>query len=269
MSTMTQTQSAVEQSNKAGAGMIAARKSALLAKAPIIARRELFSYFVSPMAYVAMTLFLLACGFAFFQDFTPGQPALMRHLFDWMLWFLCFVVPMLCMGSISQEWASGTMEMLMTAPVTDSDVVVGKYLGSISFVGVLLAPTFIYVIMMSIFSTSHVDLGPIFSGYLGMILAGSLFVAVSLFCSSLTRSQMVAAVSAFAILAVITIIPWLVGAWATLPDFWRGVINQGVYARYADFSKGVIDLGHVTFFVLTTAAFLFFTVKVLESRRWK
>jgi ABC-2 type transport system permease protein len=270
MSTMTQTQAAVDQSNKANAGGGAAtRKSGLFSKAPIIARRELFSYFVSPMAYVAMTLFLLACGFAFYQDFTPGQPALMRHLFDWMLWFLCFVVPMLCMGSISQEWASGTMEMVMTAPVTDSDVVVGKFLGALSFVGVLLAPTLLYVVMMAAFSTSHVDLGPIFSGYLGMVLAGSLFVAVSLFCSSLTRSQMVAAVSAFAILAVITIIPWLVGAWATLGDFWRGVINQAVYARYADFSKGVIDLGHVTFFVLMTAAFLFFTVKVLESRRWK
>ncbi|MDB5322459.1 MAG: type transporter [Phycisphaerales bacterium] len=267
MSTMTQTQSAVEPSKSTGGATV--RKTGLLAKAPIIARRELFSYFVSPMAYVAMTLFLLACGFAFWQDFKPGQPALMRHLFDWMLWFLCFVVPMLCMGSISQEWASGTMEMMMTAPVTDSDVVVGKFMGAISFVCVLLAPTLVYVIMMASFSTSHVDLGPIFSGYLGMILAGSLFVAVSLFCSSLTRSQMVAAVSAFAILAVITIIPWLVGAWATLPDFWRVVINQGVYARYADFSKGVIDLGHVTFFVLMTAAFLFFTVKVLESRRWK
>src|SRR5439155_18688863 len=110
-------------------------------RALVIGRRELFSYFVSPIAYVAMLLFLLACGFAFSQDFTPGQPALMRHLFDWMLWFLCFVVPMLCMAAISQEWASGTMEMMMTAPVTDSDVVVGKFLGALSFVGVLLAPT--------------------------------------------------------------------------------------------------------------------------------
>ena len=269
MSTMTQTQAAVEPSNKANAGGATVRKSGLLSKAPIIARRELFSYFVSPMAYVAMTLFLLACGFAFYQDFTPGQPALMRHVFDWMLWFLCFVVPMLCMGSISQEWASGTMEMVMTAPVTDSDVVVGKFLGALSFVGVLLAPTLLYVVMMAAFSTSHVDLGPIFSGYLGMVLAGSLFVAVSLFCSSLTRSQMVAAVSAFAILAVITIVPWLVGAWATLGEFWRRVVGNAVYARYADFSKGLVDLGHVTFFVVTTAAFLFFTVKVLESRRWK
>src|SRR5205823_3746209 len=110
-------------------------------RALVIGRRELFSYFVSPIAYVAMLLFLLACGFAFYQDFEPGQPAMMRHLFDWMLWFLCFVVPMLCMSSISQEWASGTIETLMTAPVTDTEVVIGKYLGSMGFVLVLMAPT--------------------------------------------------------------------------------------------------------------------------------
>ena len=243
--------------------------SGFFSRALVIGRRELFSYFVSPIAYVAMVLFLLACGFAFYQDFAPGQPAMMRHLFDWMLWFLCFVVPMLCMGSISQEWASGTIETLMTAPVTDTEVVVGKYLGSMGFVLVLMAPTLIYVVLMAIFANPRLDLGPVVSGYLGMIFAGSLFVAVSLFCSSLTRSQMVAAVSAFALLALLTILPWLVGAWATLGDFWRTVVNQAVYARYADFSKGVIDLGHIVFFLVTTAAFLFFTVKALEFRRWK
>jgi ABC-2 type transport system permease protein len=102
-----------------------------------------------------------------------------------------------------------------------------------------------------------------------MALAASLFVAVSLFCSSLTRSQVVAAVSAFAILAVLTILPWLVSSWTVLPDFWRMLVNQAVYARYADFSKGVLDTGHVVFFLVGTAAFLFFTTKVLESRRWK
>src|SRR5205085_3062458 len=132
--------------------------------------------------------------------------------------------------------------------------------GALGFVGVLLAPTLIYVVLMAAFANPRLDLGPVISGYLGMILAGSLFVAVSLFCSSLTRSQMVAAVSAFAILALLTILPYLVGAWATLGDFWRVVVNSLVYARYADFSKGVIDIGHVIFFLVTTAAFLFFTV---------
>jgi ABC-2 type transport system permease protein len=244
------------------------RKSGFLSKAPIIARRELKSYFVSPIAYVAMFLFLIASGFAFVQDFSPGQPALMRHLFEWMLWFMVFIIPILCMGSISQEWASGTIETLMTAPVTDAEVVVGKFIGSLGFVLVLLAPTLLYVLLLKLYSTS-LDLGPVFSGYIGMIFAGALFVSVSLFCSSLTKSQVVAAVSAFAILAVMTIIPWLISAWTVLPEFWRKVVNQGVYARYTDFSKGVLDSGHVVFFLVSTGVFLFLTAKVLESRRWK
>ena len=91
-------------------------KSGFLSKAPIIGRRELFSYFVSPIAYVAMFLFLLATGWAFSRDFMPGQPAGMRTLFDWMVWFLVFIIPVLSMGLMAQEWASGTIETMMTAP---------------------------------------------------------------------------------------------------------------------------------------------------------
>jgi ABC-2 type transport system permease protein len=267
MTTATQTQStsAVDQPKPQSA---VRRKSGFLAKAPIIARRELKSYFVSPIAYVAMSLFLLASGAAFSLDFASGQPALMRHVFQYMLWFLAIVVPILCMGSISQEWSSGTIETLMTAPVTDTEVVVGKYLGSLGFLLVLLVPTLIYVVLLKIYSSS-LDFWPVVSGYLGMILTGSLFVAVSLFCSALTRSQVVAAVSALAILTLITVLPWLVGAWVVLPEFWRKLVDQAVYARYADFSKGIIDSGHVIFFLVSTAMFLFFTSKVLESRRWK
>jgi ABC-2 type transport system permease protein len=271
MSMMSQVQqeTGVERPKADAAGGPASKRGGFLAKAPIIARRELFSYFVSPIAYVAMFLFLIACGFAFAQDFSPGQPALMRHVFEWMLWFLAFVVPILCMGSISQEWASGTIETLMTAPVSDTEVVLGKFIGAWSFVLLLLAPTLLYAVVLRIFSTPALDIGPVINGYVGMVLAAALFVAVSLFCSSLTRSQVVAAVSAFGILALITIIPWLVAAWTALPEFWRTVVNQAVYARYADFSKGVFDTAHVVFFVAATAVFLFLTVKVLESRRWK
>jgi ABC-2 type transport system permease protein len=274
MSTMTQTQTPpAAEAPKTGAPATSApaapRKPSFFSKATVIARRELISYFVSPIAYVAMCLFLVACGFAFAQDFSPGQPALMRHLFEWMLWFLAFVVPILCMGSISQEWASGTIESLMTAPVTDAQVVVGKFLGSLGFVTVLLAPTLVYVVLLLAYAEPKLDIGPVFTGYVGMVFVAALFVAVSLFCSSLTRSQVIAAVSAFAILAVITILPWLVGAWTVLPEFWRKAVNQAVYARYVDFSKGILDTGHVLFFLVTTAVFLFLTTKVLESRRWK
>lgn len=238
-------------------------------RAPVIARRELSSYFYSPMAYVAMFLFLVAAGYLFWRDFVPGQPAGMRNIFDWMVWLLVFIIPVLSMGLLSQEWSTGTIEPLMTAPIAETDVVIGKFLGALGFFAILLVPTLLYVVLLEIYSQA--ELGPIFSGYLGILLVGSLFVSVGLFCSSLTRSQVVAAVSAVAILFLITIVPWemLRAEGSTLGATWRQVADQGVYNRYADFSRGVIDLAHVVFFVVVTAVFLFLTVKVLESRRWK
>ena len=236
-------------------------------RATVIARRELSSYFYSPIAYVAMTLFLLATGFSFWDDFQPGQPAAMRSIFDWMVWLLVFVVPVLCMGLLAQEWATGTIETMMTAPVNDTDVVVGKFLGSLGFFAVLLAPTLVYVVMLRIYGRP--DLGPIFSGYLGIVLVGALFIAIGLFCSSLTRSQVVAAVLAAAILFLVSIAPWVASSRVSLPTFWRRVTDQGVLNRYTDFSKGIIDTGSLVYFIAATAVFLFLTVKIVESRRWR
>jgi ABC-2 type transport system permease protein len=172
------------------------------------------------------------------------------------------------MGLMAQEWSNGTIETLMTAPVEETDVIVGKFLGSLGFFLVLLAPTLVYVVMLLIYSPSF-DLGPIFSGYLGIVLVGALFIAIGLFCSSLTRSQVVAAVSAAAILFAITIVPMWLGQRTTLGPFLRGMADQMVYRRYTDFSRGVIDTGNLVFFVLTTTVFLFLSVKALESRRWR
>jgi ABC-2 type transport system permease protein len=234
--------------------------------APAIARRELSSYFYSPIAYVALTLFLLASALAFWNDFVPGQPAQMRHIFQWMVWLLVFIVPILSMGLVAQEWASGTIEPLLTAPVNETDVVLGKFLGSLGFFGVLLAPTLLFAAMLSFYGQT--DKGAIASGYLGIVLVGALFIAVGLFCSSLTRSQVVAAVAAAAVLAMVTIVPWWVAGQATLGDFWRTVADQCVLRRYEDFAKGIIDTGNLVFFLATTAVFLFLSIKVLESRRW-
>jgi ABC-2 type transport system permease protein len=239
-----------------------------MTRAPTIARREISSYFYSPIAYVALALFLLATGFFFQRDFEPGQPAGLRTVFDWMVWLMVFVIPVLSMNLLAQEWSSGTIESLMTAPVGEADVVLGKFLGALGFFAVLLSPTLVYVLLLRMYS--RLDFGPIFAGYLGLILVGAMFVAIGLFCSSLTRSQVVAAVIAVAILFVVTIAPFLLQAnLSTLSAFWRGVADQGVYTRYIDFSKGVIDSGHVVFFLAITAVFLFLTMKVLESRRWR
>lgn len=240
-----------------------------MTKAPIIARRELSSYFCSPIAYVAMTLFLLATGFLFWSDFQPGQIAAMRSLFEWMVWLLVFVTPVLCMGLMAQEWASGTVETMMTAPLSESDVILGKFAGSLGFFLVLLTPTLVYVVLLGAYSRPQFDYGPIFSGYVGIILVGALFIAIGLFCSSLTKSQVVAAVAAAAILFIVTIVPKWASEKATLPKFWRTLADQLVFRRYADFARGVLDTGHLVFFIAATAVFLFLSVKVLESRRWK
>src|SRR3982751_377577 len=148
-----------------------------MSRAIVIARRELSSYFYSPIAYVAMFAFLLAAGGLFWDDFKPGQPAAMRTIFEWMVWLLVAIIPLLCMGLLAREGAPGTIEA-----------------------------TIMYVLMLRIYGDP--DLGPIFSGYLGILLVGSLFIAVGLFCSSLTRSQVVAAVLAVAVLCLLTIIPY-------------------------------------------------------------
>ena len=232
-----------------------------------IAKRELSSYFFSPIAYVAMILFLAACGVAFIDDFRPGQVVAMRSIFDWMVWLLVFIVPVLCMGLLAQEFSSGTVETLMTAPVTDQQVVLGKFLGAMGFLMALVLPTLLYVVLLAIYGRP--DYGPILSGYLGIVLVGALFTAVGLFCSALTRSQVVAAVSAAAFLFAVTVIPWWVRGKVILDQWISKAVDQFVQTRYADFSKGVIDTGNVVFFIACTVLLLFLTIKVVESRRWR
>src|ERR1700677_4159949 len=150
-------------------------------RAIAIARRELSSYFYSPIAYVALVLFLLASAVAFWDDFQPGQPAEMRHIFQWMVWLLVFIIPILSMGLMAQEWATGTIESLMTAPVSETDVVLGKFLGSLGFFGGLLVPTLLFPVMLAYYG--HIDSHAIACGYLGIILVGALFISIGLFCS--------------------------------------------------------------------------------------
>src|ERR1700750_2929486 len=204
-----------------------------MSRAYAIARRELLSYFFSPIAYVALAIFLLVCGMLFARDFTPGQPSEMRTIFEWMVWLLVFIVPVLSMGLLSQEWASGTIEPLMTAPLSEAEVIIGKFIGLLAFFFVLLIPTLFYVVLIRIYGQP--DVRPIASGYLGIVLVGALYIAVGLFCSSLTRSQVVAAVSSAAILFLITIIPWWAASKATLGGVWRTLADEGVMSKYTDF----------------------------------
>jgi len=165
-----------------------------------IARRELSATFVSPVAYVIGALFLLSAGLWFFHTvFVPGHPASLRPLFEAMAYLMIFAVPLLTMRLISEELRSGTVETLLTAPVTEAQVIGGKFLGVMGFYLALLASTLVFLLLMILYGEP--DFGVVLSGYLGMTLLGAAFVSVGLFTSCLTQHQAVAAVVAVALLA--------------------------------------------------------------------
>ena len=243
-----------------------------MSKILLLTRREVASYFVSPIAYVAMALFLLITGIFFASaDFHTGASAAMRSTFYVMRFILVFIVPIVAMRSLSEERRSGTLETLLTAPVTDVQVVAAKFLGTWLFYVAMLAPTLVYVVLLASFGAP--DYGPIISGYLGLALLGLFYVAVGVFASSLTSNQVIAAVVGFVILILLAILgPWvstiLPSDWHGIP--WRRIVQQAsIESHYTDFYQGVVDATHVVYFLALALYALFLTVKVLESRRWR
>ncbi len=236
-------------------------------KTLILARREISGYFYSPVAYVIGALFLLASGVWFFHAiFRAGQPATLRPLFEAMAYIMVFATPLLTMRLISEEYRSGTFETLVTAPVTDTQVIMGKFIGVMAFYMLLLGCTGIYMALIAAFGRP--DPGVAIMGYCGMILLGAAFLAVGLFASTLTTHQPVAAILSIAILSIFAIIMQLLTLHAPAP--WGQVaarLNAMTY--FKDFARGMFDTRGVVFFMSSTALFLFLSVKMLESRRWK
>ncbi|MCP4379231.1 MAG: ABC transporter permease subunit [bacterium] len=236
-------------------------------KTLILARREISGYFYSPVAYVIGALFLLASGIWFFHSiFRPGHPATLRPLFEAMAYIMVFATPLLTMRLISEEFRSGTFETLVTAPVTDTQVIMGKFLGVLAFYISLLACTGIYMCLVAIYGRP--DPGVAVMGYCGMVLLGAAYLAVGLFASTLTTHQAVAAIVSVAILSVFAIIMQLLTLHAPAPwGHMAARLNAMTY--FKDFARGMFDTRGVVFFVSSTALFLFLSVKMLESRRWK
>lgn len=239
--------------------------------------KELSAYFLSPIAYVMMVFFLIVMGFSFWllvdvMAQGPAGPAAMRQLFSSIFFWIAMliVVPVLTMRLFAEEKRSGTIETLMTAPVTDVEVVLAKYLGALSFLCVVWMPTLAYAFILRAFSplTAPVDLGPMLGGYVGTLLVGAQYVAIGLFCSSLTRNQIVSAIACFALICV----SFFAGFLAFIAQN-EGVRDLGAYvssvSHMLDFSRGAVDTRPFVFYLSTAALVLFATVKVVESRKWK
>jgi ABC-2 type transport system permease protein len=236
-------------------------------KTLIIARRELVGYFVSPLAYVIGALFLLACNFWFFHSiFHSGREASLRPLFESMAYLMVAALPLLTMRLISEELRSGTVELLMTAPVREAEVVVGKFLGVFGFFAALLTATVVPLILMLIYGRP--DMGLVVMGYLGMILLGAMFAAVGIFASATTSYQLVSVIVAAAILSCMVFLPRVVVAYGAEP--WNHmVVRFNAMTYFKDFASGFFDTRGVVFFVTLTVLFLYLSIKTLESRRWR
>ncbi len=234
---------------------------------PAMMRRELGAYFLSPIAYVVLAIFLFTAGLAFgLGTFRAGGEASLRALLEfWIVLILVFVLPMLTMRLLSDEMRTGTIETLMTAPVSEVEIVLGKFLGAFVFYLVLLATLLLYPIILAMFG----DLDPalLLCNYLGLLLLGALYISAGLFFSSCTKHQVIAVLLGFAVLALMTFASF---ALAGKVEGWPRVLLQHLSIRthFHDFVRGMVDLNHVVFFLTTTGLFLFLTVKRLEMRRW-
>jgi ABC-2 type transport system permease protein len=249
-----------------------------------IFKKEMRLYFGSPVAYVVFTFFLLISGwffsqiFLFYSDasmraFMQPQMAqtlsvtdnVMRPLFTNMSVVLLFFIPMLTMRLFAEEKKAGTIELLLTYPVRDGEVLLGKYLASLALYAVLLVLTLLYPGIVAGFT--RVEWGPILTGYLGLLLTGATFLAVGVLVSSLTENQIVAGFGTFGILLGFWIIGW--GAeWAG--GNLRAVLQYLSIPDHMDgFSRGVIDTKDLVYYASAIAVALFLTLRSLESKRWR
>lgn len=234
-----------------------------------ITQRELLSLFCSPIAYIVIAGFWLVTGAITIWNadaFGPGKPATLRDIFMWTPFILTILVPAMSMRTLSEEYRSGTFETLMTAPVSDAQMVFGKYLASLIFYVIMLGGTLIYPLLMEVFGNP--DWGEVLALYLGLLLLGIAFTAFSMFASSLTRDQAVAW-----ILGAMPLMLLVLSVYSLVRRFegWqREVVQQfNIMGRFGQFARGQVELDGVVFFLATAVLFLFLTVKVVESRRWR
>jgi ABC-2 type transport system permease protein len=230
-----------------------------------IARREFRSYFNGPAAYIVGSLFLLVIAIMFWNTFFLEQRASVRRLFSWAYGVSVFVAPALTMGLIAEERRTGTLELLITYPVRDAEVVIGKYLGALGMYTVLLLLTLPQV--FSVASMGQLDMGPVWAGYLGLFLSGGSFLAIGILASSWTSNQLIALIAALAIGGFFAMIGHLL---MFMPEGFTSVFEWLSFGYHANsLERGVIDTRDVFFFVSVIALSLGLAFRSLESRLWK
>ncbi len=241
-----------------------------------IFKREFKAYFKSPIGFVFLAAFFAYASLMFVFINLSGQMTLMKYFFENISLIFIFVIPVLTMRTFAEERKSKTDQLLLTAPVKVTDIVLGKFFAAAAVLLVAVVATMFYVVVLKCYGEPV--LSEIFIGYLGLFLMGTFFISIGLFLSSLTQSQVIAAVSTLGIIFFLWFsssinlqfsamlsgaLSWLGVALDWLVDFLA--INN----RFADFTLGVLNFVPVFYFVSLTALFLLLTVRVIEKRRWK
>ena len=202
-----------------------------------IFQKEFRSYFVSPIAYIVIAIFLLVTGWFFFATFFLFGQASLRNFFGLLPIIFAFVIPAITMRLISEELNIGSYEILLTMPVTFTDVIIGKFLASVALVVAMLIPTFAYPITVT--ALGQLDWGPVVGGYLGAVFLGAAFSALGLFASTLTRNQIIAFIIGMAICFSLTLIDKML---FFLPRSLLNIFSYlGADVHFQNISKGIID----------------------------
>lgn len=243
-----------------------------------VARRELLSFFVSPIAYVVATVWLLFFGFVFYllASFFAAQPAgsgtnLLEAFFGGTTLFylpLLIFAPVLTMRLLAEERSSGTLEALLTAPITEVQIVLGKFFAALAFWVVLWLPTLSYVWLAARTGKDVVDMGAIGATYLGLFCIGAFYMAVGLLMSAVSPNQIVAAMLTFLVLGGLFVIG--LAGYATLDDDKRALFEYvGLWTQMSAFAKGIVDTRYLVYDLSLAALALFLCVGVLQANRWQ
>lgn len=248
-----------------------------------IAHKELKAYFASSIAYIVIGFFVLLFGFFFYTlllvfnqqsmrmmgfDGGPAQNVneqMIRPVFLNASVVLLFVLPMITMRTYAEEKRSGTIELLLTAPLTDMEIILGKFFGAMALYAAMLAVTLIHMAVLYAFGTP--EWIPIATGYLGLLLMGGCFISVGLLISSLTKNQIVAGMITFGVFLLLWVINW-VGSFSG-PTTQQVLDYLSITNHLDDFTRGIIDTKHLVYYLSFIAFGLFLTARSVDTERWK
>ena len=231
----------------------------------VFCKKELRTFFDSHIAYIVITIFLLICGWFFFSDLFLVNQASMRNLFGIIPFIFMFFVPAVTMRLISEEKRSGTIEVLVTFPVRDHEIILGKFLAGLILIVVAVLLTLVYAITLS--GIGDFDFGSVVSGYIGLIFLGAAYLSIGIFTSSLTQNQIVAFITSFVIIFALFMLDKVLMFMPTLLASFLEYLSASYH--FSNISRGVIDSRDVIYYLSLIFFFLFLAVRALENRKWR